>query len=1016
MATRSEVSPPPRPTGPLSDPSAPGERRGESPPPARWRLGAAAVLLVYFLHLAGHALGHGLSWPSRPVPVEASIGLVLAAWFGGRFAAAVMLSGGLLFFLHQASAYYFHFSGAPDLPALRWLAIEPGLDALEPVLAWWLYRRKGDGSRVLSDPRSATLFVFTVPGLAALASALARTVLFLAVDPSAQGIGFWSLLARFYLDRALGMLIFSPPLLILATAWLLRRRLISSWNGTSHAGPSSVADSLNGRILEEERASLGDWLEIVGLAFGAGVLCLLLGNLHGRRDLLGWQLWGVQILLIVWASVRQGLRGGTVVAAAAAVAAAWLPLLLRPFGPPPNEDVLFRPLLEAHLLAQCAAAVHVAAAASWVRRQEKGFRKIVEHIPVVVYSVRFQKSEVRSQKSEVRKTASVFRHPTADGGAEITLVSAACSRVLGCPPDSLLGDYEHWLALVRPEDREVVLAAVGQLARQEQPVTCEYRVQGRWLRDTLAPYRDSDGRLLGWDGIVTDVSEQRTLADDLRRTTSMFNALVSNLPAGVFFVQGPIGQPILVNARARQLLGQREDMAAGLDYLSRTYRLFRSDGTLYPNEELPVYVALREGRTTMRDDIVVHRPDGRRVPLVTWAAPVQMGGRGGPDGAVWVLEDLTALRVSEERYRRLIESLPVMLIQANRDMEVTYINPSTKAITGYDLSELADPAAWKALIHPDDLPRVWALATNALNGQTDRGEVRYRARDGSEKVSFFICQPRYQETVGGRPASPRDAREAIGTTTLLVDITRERTLERELQRAQRLELIGRLSSGIAHDFNNLLGVVLNLTDLASANLPADHPVHTDLKRITEASEQAASLAAQLLAFSKQKPIVPSRVEVNAVTGRSLELLRATLPGRIRLESDLADGETSILADETQFQQVLMNLCLNARDAIPEGGTLRVSTRVESAATPTGGPRGWVCLSVQDSGKGMSEEVRSRIFEPFFSTREGGTGLGLAVVQQIVEAFGGTIEVQSKPGEGARFDVRWPIAPAGRDEG
>jgi PAS domain S-box-containing protein len=398
---------------------------------------------------------------------------------------------------------------------------------------------------------------------------------------------------------------------------------------------------------------------------------------------------------------------------------------------------------------------------------------------------------------------------------------------------------------------------------------------------------------------------------------------------------------------------------------------------------------------------------------------------------------LETVRVSEERYRGLVESLPVMLLQANHNLEVTYINPVTKVITGYDLSEIAAPAAWAAVVHPDDLPRVHEIARNALNGQPDSGEVRYRAKDGSEKVAYIISQPRYQEAIGRKasgeyrrvvrtsdgkdsdaagaapsPATPREAREVIGTTTLMVDVTRERNLERELQRAQRLELIGRLSSGVAHDFNNLLGVVLNLTDLAGAHLPADHPVHADLQRIAEASEQAAGLASQLLGFGKHKPTLPRRVEVNAVVRRTLELLRATLPASICLEADLTGDDTPIQADETQVQQVLMNLCLNARDAMPEGGTLRVCTSMETSGHGPGEKSRWIRLSVQDTGQGISEDVRSHIFEPFFSTREGGTGLGLAVVQQIVETFGGKIEVHSKAGQGSRFDIRWPTTATG----
>src|SRR5262249_329449 len=153
-------------------------------------------------------------------------------------------------------------------------------------------------------------------------------------------------------------------------------------------------------------------------------------------------------------------------------------------------------------------------------------------------------------------------------------------------------------------------------------------------------------------------------------------------------------------------------------------------------------------------------------------------------------------------------------------------------------------------------------------------ECRYRARGGVEKVAYAITEPAWE---GGA---------VVGTTTLLVDVTRERQLERELQRAQRLELIGRPSSGGAHDFNKLLQGVLNLADLARGSLPAEHPVNADLRRITQAGEQAASLAAQLLTFSRQRTPSARRIEVNWVARRSLELLRATLPPTVRVEADL----------------------------------------------------------------------------------------------------------------------------------
>ncbi len=653
------------------------------------------------------------------------------------------------------------------------------------------------------------------------------------------------------------------------------------------------------------------------------------------------------------------------------------------------------------------------------------------------------------------------------------------------------------------------MAALAQLGRQTFPVTCEYRLAppaaspavrsptpppARWVRDMLAPRFDAEGRLTGWEGVLTDVTEQRALAVDLRRITSMFNALVSNLPAGVFFVQGRAGRPILVNNRARHLLGCREDAAAGLEHLSEVYRLFRSDGSPYPVEELPVYQASRHGVAAMCDDLVVHRPDGRRVPLVTWAAPVLLDGPGGSDAAVWVLEDLTALhqaeaarrdtegrlrtvvetmaeavfvqdrkgavvdcnaaacavfrrlpeqlrgaelfdapwayrredgsslpddehpvrvvlrsglpvrnfvlgvrsespggeadgqrwylvnamplasgaaaagvvttysdvtayfharqilRHSEERYRHLVETLPLMVLVSDQDMRLEYANPAMRLITGYEMGEVASPEAWAAAVLPEDVPKVRALSAEALNGRSGRGEFRFRAKDGTVKTLFAMTQPRRQEGV------------VVGVTTLMVDMTRERQLEQDLQHAQRLELIGRLSSGIAHDFNNLLTVVLGLAETAHGSLPKDHPVHGDLRRIANAGEQAAALAGRLLALSRRQRTAAGRAEVNRAVRRSLDLLPGALPATVEVDVALGQGDLFVAMDETQLQQVLMNLCLNARDAMPDGGRLRV--RTETVAAPGGGPP-WVRLSVGDDGCGISARDQNAHFRSLF---------------------------------------------------
>jgi PAS domain S-box-containing protein len=427
-----------------------------------------------------------------------------------------------------------------------------------------------------------------------------------------------------------------------------------------------------------------------------------------------------------------------------------------------------------------------------------------------------------------------------------------------------------------------------------------------------------------------------------------------------------------------------------------------------PTDEGPAVVSLRTGQPVRNLILGIRRTPGcETLWVLVNAMPLPAGQVRDSAAVVITFADVTAqrqamavVRASEEKYRGLIESLPLMLIQTDRDGRIEYVNPATEVISGYRLEDVREPAAWQAMLHPEDLPKVFAALAQAQVGRTVRVEARYRAKDGGDRVAYLIVQPRWH---GG---------EIVGATILAVDMTRERRLEHELQRAQRLELIGRLSSGIAHDFNNLLNVILNLTELAQTHLAPDHPVAADLKRIAETGEQAAGLAGQLLAFGKQRTLTPRPVDVNRVAARTLELLRGTLPGSITIEPCLAGGELCVQADQMQLHQVLMNLCLNARDAMPQGGRLTLQT--EEIDTHNGnGHAGWVRVAVQDTGQGMSEAVRARIFDPFFSTKEHGTGLGLAVVQQIIQGHGGEIKVWSQPGQGSRFEI-W--LPRRKDEG
>ena len=253
-------------------------------------------------------------------------------------------------------------------------------------------------------------------------------------------------------------------------------------------------------------------------------------------------------------------------------------------------------------------------------------------------------------------------------------------------------------------------------------------------------------------------------------------------------------------------------------------------------------------------------------------------------------------------------------------------------------------------------------------------------------------------------------------TAIVRDVTDRRRLETELLHAQRLEALGRLAGGIAHDFNNLLTVISGYTELLLSELEPDDRLREPIGLIRQAGDHAAALTRQLLAFSRRQAVQPGHLDLNLVVSNLARLLRRLIGEDIELTLDLAPGVLSVRADQRQLEQVLMNLAVNARDAMPRGGQLRITTAVvglsdqEAARLLPAAPAGrYVCLTVRDTGCGMDARTRERIFEPFFTTKEvgKGTGLGLSTVYGIVTQADGHLQVTSEPGKGTTFEIYLP---------
>jgi two-component system, cell cycle sensor histidine kinase and response regulator CckA len=365
----------------------------------------------------------------------------------------------------------------------------------------------------------------------------------------------------------------------------------------------------------------------------------------------------------------------------------------------------------------------------------------------------------------------------------------------------------------------------------------------------------------------------------------------------------------------------------------------------------------------------------------------------------------------EERFRALVEHSADAIALLDRTGALIYASHSTERVLGYRADEVLGRRAVD-LIHPDD---VAAVAGRLLELQDRPGtavvmEARYRHKDGSWR--YGEC------SVANRLSDP--------TVRALVlnyrEITERRRLEEQLRQAQKMEAVGRLAGGVAHDFNNVLTAIFGYADLLNEELPEGHQARQDLDEIRKAAQRASTLTRQLLAFSRQQVLQPMVLSLNDLVEDIQNMLMRLIGEDVQLRLGLTPDAGNVRADAGQVQQVLMNLVVNARDAMPKGGKLLVETANADLTEQYAElhqpvvPGRYVMLAVSDTGTGMDAETRVRIFEPFFTTKEKGrgTGLGLSTVYGIVQQSGGYIWVYSEPGRGTTFKLYFPRVDAPAD--
>ena len=593
-----------------------------------------------------------------------------------------------------------------------------------------------------------------------------------------------------------------------------------------------------------------------------------------------------------------------------------------------------------------------------------------------------------------------------DAESRFLLANGGLARLVGAKSaGDLLGktDFDYFpreLAAGFFSDEQAIIRSGQPLVNQEE-ASMDAEGNPKWTSTSKVPLRDKDGQPIGIIGIGRDITERKRAEDALRESNQAMKALVDASPVAIICVDRG-GNVTMVNPAAVEMFGWSEAELLGgpIPMIPESRREIAQQ----------LRAAVLEGNSIRDREVQARKKDGSEIDAIVSMAPLR-DAAGEIRGAMDIAVDITGRKQAEAQLRlqaAALESAANAVVITDKSGRIMWVNPAFAAMTGYSDEEIVGRNF--SVLNSGKYPKSFfeQMWKTILAGRVWHGEIINRRKDGSLYTEEQTITPVRDEHG-----------EIIRFVAIQQDVTEKKQLAQQLNQAQRMESVGRLAGGVAHDFNNLLTVVLSYSDVLMARVDIDLQARKQLEEIKKAGSRAASLTRQLLAFSRQQVLEPRFLNLNSIVTETEKMLRRLIGEDVELLTKLDPNLSSVKADPGQIEQIIMNLAVNARDAMPHGGKLIIETtdvdldEEYARRHPSAVPGRYVLLSVTDTGIGMDQETKAHIFEPFFTTKEmgKGTGLGLSTVYGIVKQSGGYIWVYSELGQGSTFKIYLPRVDA-----